>query len=128
MGYGPEFLARVHEIFLYKSLDSDAISKILEIQVEKLKEIFKVRKLNLIPNPDFTKTLATYYDPRNGVRGIINYLQTEVTAQMGKLDRMGKLKRISVVSLVMQAKDDDSAQEYNIDDDALTVYIKPPTN
>jgi type VI secretion system protein VasG len=128
MGYGPEFLARVHEIFLYKSLDGDAISKILKIQVEKLKEIFKVRKLNLIPKPDFTKTLATYYDPRNGVRGIINYLQTEVTAQMGKLDRMGKLKRISVVSLVMQAKDDDSAQEYSIDDDALTVFIKPPTN
>ena len=45
MGYGPEFLARVHEIFLYKSLDGEAISNILEIQVEKLKEIFKARKL-----------------------------------------------------------------------------------
>ena len=82
----------------------------------------------MIPKSDFTKTLATYYDPRNGVRGIINYLQTEVTAQMGKLDRMGKLKRISVVSLEMQTKDDDTAKEYSIDDDALTVFIKPPTN
>ena len=45
---------------------------------------------------------------------------------MGKLDRMGKLKRISVVSLEMQTKDDDTAKEYSIDDDALTVFIKPP--
>ena len=106
-------------------MDTTAIQNILEIQIDKLREIFAIRKLTLVPHSSFTADLALFYDPRKGVRGIINYLQTEATAQMGKLDRMGILKHISAVSIQMQAEEN---IEYKVDNDALTLYIKAPTS
>ncbi|MBM75548.1 MAG: hypothetical protein CMK59_09105, partial [Proteobacteria bacterium] len=123
MGYGPEFLARVHKIFLYKSLTEDAIIQILEKHLDNLKILLLSQGYSLVPERDFAKKMAETYDPQDGVRGIVNRLRTEITSRLSLADREGLMKDVSAVSLRFVTKESSDQREYERDGEIITVYL-----
>ncbi|MDP3011523.1 MAG: AAA family ATPase, partial [Candidatus Hydromicrobium sp.] len=77
--FKPEFLNRVDDIVIFHRLGIDEIAKIVEIQVEKLKEILKSKKLSLDITDKAKKILAKEgFDPVYGARPLKRVIQNEV--------------------------------------------------
>ncbi|NQT67253.1 MAG: type VI secretion system ATPase TssH, partial [Actinobacteria bacterium] len=77
--FKPEFLNRVDDIVIFHRLGIDEITKIVEIQVEKLKEILKGKKLSLNITDKAKKILAKEgFDPAYGARPLKRVIQNEV--------------------------------------------------
>ncbi|MBL7123717.1 MAG: ATP-dependent chaperone ClpB [Actinobacteria bacterium] len=77
--FKPEFLNRVDDIVIFHRLGMNEITKIVEIQVEKLKEILKSRKLSLDITDKAKKILAKEgFDPVYGARPLKRVIQNEV--------------------------------------------------
>lgn len=77
--FKPEFLNRVDDIVIFHRLGIDEITKIVEIQVEKLKEILKSKKLSLDITDKAKKILAKEgFDPVYGARPLKRVIQNEV--------------------------------------------------
>ncbi|MBA7468196.1 Chaperone protein ClpB [subsurface metagenome] len=77
--FKPEFLNRVDDIVIFHRLGIDEITKIVEIQVEKLKEILKGKKLSLNITDKARKVLAKKgFDPVYGARPLKRVIQNKV--------------------------------------------------
>ena len=77
--FKPEFLNRVDDIVIFHRLGMNEITKIVEIQVEKLKEILKSRKLSLDITDKAKKILAKEgFDPVYGARPLKRVIQNKV--------------------------------------------------
>ena len=77
--FKPEFLNRVDDIVIFHRLGIDEITKIVEIQVEKLKEILKSKKLSLDITDKAKKILAKEgFDSVYGARPLKRVIQNEV--------------------------------------------------
>ena len=77
--FRPEFLNRVDDIVIFHRLGIDEITKIVEIQVEKLKEILKSKKLSLDITDKAKKILAKEgFDPVYGARPLRRVIQNEL--------------------------------------------------
>ena len=99
MGYGAEFLARVHKIFLFASISNEAIIEVLRRQCVSLGELIANQGFTLVPHRSFTSDMAADWEPRDGVRGIINRLRTSFTRAMADAELSGNLEGITTVSL-----------------------------
>jgi len=77
--FKPEFLNRVDDIVIFHRLGMNEITKIVEIQIEKLKEILKGKKLSLDITDKAKKILAKEgFDPVYGARPLKRVIQNEV--------------------------------------------------
>jgi len=77
--FKPEFLNRVDDIVIFHRLGMNEIAKIVEIQIEKLKETLKSRKLSLDVTDKAKKILAKEgFDPVYGARPLKRVIQNEV--------------------------------------------------
>lgn len=77
--FKPEFLNRVDDIVIFHRLGMNEITKIVEIQIEKLKEILKSKKLSLDITDKAKKILAKEgFDPVYGARPLKRVIQNEV--------------------------------------------------
>src|SRR5512135_3170184 len=74
--FRPEFLNRVDETVIFKSLGKDEIQAIVEIQLKDLKKRLAERKLQLEVTPEAKKMLAERgYDPVFGARPLKRTIQ-----------------------------------------------------
>lgn len=77
--FKPEFLNRVDDIVIFHRLGMEQIEKIVEIQIESLKEILKSKKLSLKITDKAKKVLAKEgFDPVYGARPLKRVIQNEV--------------------------------------------------
>jgi len=99
MGYGPEFMARVHDVFFFEALKDDDIEKIVQNTVNNLNERIKEQGFVLETTPEFKTDVARKYTPRDGVRRIINQLQVGITRSLSQADLDGLLNNVKTVLL-----------------------------
>ena len=98
--FKPEFLNRIDEIVVFHRLDESHIERIVEIQVEQLRERLAERGLGLeLTEPALAHVAQVGYDPDFGARPLKRVLQREVSrpdrarAAQGRLPRRRRRRR-----------------------------------
>ena len=91
--FRPEFLNRVDEIVVFHALTRSQVAKIVEIQVERVRERLAERRIPLILTGSATNDLAERgYDPMYGARPLKRVIQHEIETPIARLLVKGELK------------------------------------
>ncbi len=81
--FRPEFLNRVDEVITFRALNRDAMSKILDLQLEELHERLAGQKLKLeLADSARDLILQKGYDPVNGARPLRRAIERLLTRQL----------------------------------------------
>lgn len=89
--FKPEFLNRVDEIVVFNALRTDELKKVVDIQLERLKQRLLDRKIKLELTDDAKDYLATRgYDPTFGARPLKRLIQKEIENELAKKLLEGK--------------------------------------
>jgi ATP-dependent Clp protease ATP-binding subunit ClpB len=77
--FRPEFLNRVDDVIIFQSLDEEDLSRIVDIQLEKLKKRLAQQQLTLDVDAAAKKLLAKEgYDPQFGARPLKRAVQERI--------------------------------------------------
>ncbi len=77
--FRPEFLNRVDDVIIFQSLDEEELSRIVDIQLEKLKKRLAQQQLTLDVDNAAKKLLAAEgYDPQFGARPLKRAVQEHI--------------------------------------------------
>jgi len=77
--FRPEFLNRLDEVIIFKALSQDVIVKILDIQINELKQRLKEKKINIKVSEKAKKLIAERgFDPVYGARPLKRTLQKDI--------------------------------------------------
>jgi ATP-dependent Clp protease ATP-binding subunit ClpB len=83
--FRPEFLNRVDDIVLFKPLTLEEIARIVELQVDDLRDRLAGRRLELVLTDGARDLIARAgYDPTYGARPLRRYIQREVETRIGR--------------------------------------------
>jgi ATP-dependent Clp protease ATP-binding subunit ClpB len=83
--FRPEFLNRVDEIVVFNPLRTDELTKIVDIQVERIKKRLEEKKLKLELTDDAKEHLARVgYDPTFGARPLKRLIQKELENELAR--------------------------------------------
>jgi ATP-dependent Clp protease ATP-binding subunit ClpB len=83
--FRPEFLNRLDDVITFRRLDRDAIRKVLDIQLDGLRQLLAGRKLGLAVSPEAAEILARKgYDPDFGARPLARVIQTGLQNPIAK--------------------------------------------
>lgn len=101
--FRPEFLNRLDEIILFRRLSRTEMAAIVDIQIGRLKDLLKERKIDLHVNEDARQWLANSgYDPVYGARPLKRVLQREVQDLLAEKLLDGKITEGCLVSLLQK--------------------------
>jgi ATP-dependent Clp protease ATP-binding subunit ClpB len=94
----PEFLNRIDEVIMFQPLLKDEIKGIIQIQLNKLKELVAQNGIQL----DFTDYALDYlaengYDPQFGARPLKRLIQKEIVNQLSKRILAGNIDKTQPV-------------------------------
>ncbi|KAH6761438.1 casein lytic proteinase B4 [Perilla frutescens var. frutescens] len=91
--FRPEFMNRIDEYIVFQPLDSKQISKIVEIQLERVKDRLKQKNINLHYTEDAVKLLAAQgFDPNFGARPVKRVIQQMVENEIAMGILRGEIK------------------------------------
>ena len=91
--FRPEFLNRVDEIVVFHALGNEQLSKIVEIQLERLRARLIERRITLTVTPDALQNLGRRgYDPVYGARPLKRLIQQEIETPMARQLIKGELR------------------------------------
>ena len=91
--FRPEFLNRVDEIVVFRSLSREDLKQIVEIQLERLRARLAERHITLELTERSREHLAvTGYDPSYGARPLKRVIQKELETPLGRLLLKGEVK------------------------------------
>lgn len=77
--FKPEFINRIDEILVFRSLERNVIRKIVDIQLDRLAERVKERGLDLVFSESVREKIADIgYDPSFGARPLKRCIQKEI--------------------------------------------------
>jgi ATP-dependent Clp protease ATP-binding subunit ClpB len=98
--FRPEFLNRVDEIVVFHSLTKEQLEKIVEIQIDRLRDRLGDRGIEL----EITKSAGRYiadvgYDPVYGARPLKRTIQNEIETPLSRLIVRGDVKDSSKVTV-----------------------------
>ncbi len=99
LGYGQEFIARIRDSFLFQGLDRGTAARVVGLQLERLAARFADRGLALAWPDELPERLAEEWEPRFGVRQLINEVEQRIAQQVGLADMRGELKGVDQVRL-----------------------------
>ncbi len=92
--FKPEFVNRIDEIVVFHRLEENNIEKIVEIQLDELKQRLKEKGFNFAYSKNSVKQLAKIgYNPQFGARPIKRAIQNEVENLLAKLILEKKVKK-----------------------------------
>ncbi|MDX2034050.1 MAG: AAA family ATPase, partial [Blastocatellia bacterium] len=75
--FKPEFLNRVDDVIIFKSLGLEEIKRIIKVQLEALRRMLEDRKVDLVLDPSAEELLAREgYDPVYGARPLKRAIQS----------------------------------------------------
>jgi ATP-dependent Clp protease ATP-binding subunit ClpB len=107
--FRPEFLNRVDETIVFHALTTADLAKIIDIQLERLKERLADRKITLTLTKEAKEHLVkTGYDPSYGARPLKRVLQREIETALGKKLLTGEVRDGTAVTV-----------DYDVSHDAL---------
>ena len=98
-GYGEEFFGRIGHWFCFRALDAAAIARVVELQLQRLREMAGQRKLELDWDPGIVAHLSARWQPRFGVRHMTSILRNRIEEQLGVAGAQGELKGVSRIHL-----------------------------
>jgi ATP-dependent Clp protease ATP-binding subunit ClpB len=91
--FRPEFLNRVDEIVVFHPLETDQLTKIVEIQLERLRGRLAERRITLTMSPAALQHLAARgYDPVYGARPLKRLIQQHLETPMARQLVKGELR------------------------------------
>ncbi|MCC2641355.1 MAG: clpB2 [Nitrospira sp.] len=91
--FRPEFLNRVDEIVVFHALGSEHLTRIVEIQLERLRARLLERRITLTVTPAALKSLGQRgYDPVYGARPLKRLIQQEIETPMARQLIKGELR------------------------------------
>lgn len=91
--FRPEFLNRIDEIILYKSLGQEQIHGIVEVQLQEVIKRLKSKRIDLEFSKDAVQSLAEKgFDPVYGARPLKRVIQSEVLNPLAKEMLAGAVK------------------------------------
>ena len=83
----PEFLNRVDEIVMFRTLNIDQIREIVKIQLNRVYKMLGAYDLNLVVTDEALDWLAIRgYDPQSGARPVKRIIQKEIVNELVKRD------------------------------------------
>jgi ATP-dependent Clp protease ATP-binding subunit ClpB len=83
--FRPEFLNRVDEIVVFHGLTRENLGRIIDIQLERIRQRLTDRRIELVLSPSATQHLVDLgYDPVYGARPLKRLLQREVETELGR--------------------------------------------
>jgi ATP-dependent Clp protease ATP-binding subunit ClpB len=83
--FRPEFLNRVDDIVLFTPLSMPQIERIVELQLNELRDRLAERQIELDITPDARRKIAEHgYDPVYGARPLRRYIAHEVETKIGR--------------------------------------------
>jgi ATP-dependent Clp protease ATP-binding subunit ClpB len=93
MHFRPEFLNRVDEIVVFHPLAEGELSKIVEIQLERLRKRLGERRITLAVTPAALRSLGQRgYDPTYGARPLKRLIQQEIETPIARQLIKGELR------------------------------------
>ncbi len=96
--FRPEFLNRVDEIVVFHALTEEHLARIVEIQIERLRDRIRDRRIELELTERAKARLAEWgYDPVFGARPLKRVIQREVETPLAKLILQGEVRDNSLV-------------------------------
>ncbi|MDR2659632.1 MAG: ATP-dependent chaperone ClpB [Spirochaetaceae bacterium] len=99
--FRPEFLNRIDETVIFNRLDKSEIGKIVDIQLERLKERLEERKIKLeLTNGAKNLIIERGYDPVFGARPLKRAIQSGLENPIAKSIIAGKIKDGSTVKVI----------------------------
>ena len=101
--FRPEFLNRLDEIVFYKPLTKGNVTKIIDLQINKLNERLAQQQVKLVLTPqakDFIVDAA--YDPQYGARPLRRYVQHTVETMLSKRILAGQIQPGQTVTVDVQ--------------------------
>ena len=103
--FRPEFINRIDELLVFKSLSKEVIKKIVDIQLNKLIERVADRGLNLKIGEDVKDLIAEIgYDPAFGARPLKRTIQKELQDKLAMCILNGDFK--DKTTILAKVKDD----------------------
>ena len=91
--FRPEFLNRVDEIVVFHALGNEHLSRIVEIQLERLRARLVERRITLTVTPSALQNLGQRgYDPVYGARPLKRLIQQEIETPMARQLIKGELR------------------------------------
>jgi ATP-dependent Clp protease ATP-binding subunit ClpB len=91
--FRPEFLNRVDEIILFHRLKRDEMSKIVDIQMQRLGKLLEERKITIVLEPSARDWLAEKgWDPAYGARPLKRVIQKSVQDPLAEMILSGRVK------------------------------------
>ncbi len=98
--FRPEFLNRLDEILLFRRLDRDQMTGIVDIQLGGLRKLLAGRQITLTIDQAGRKWLADKgYDPAYGARPLKRVIQTELQNKLAELILEGKIEDGAAVTV-----------------------------
>ena len=83
--FRPEFLNRLDEIVFYKPLTKDNVTKIIDLQIDKLNNRLQNQQIHLqLTEAAKTTIVNAAYDPQYGARPLRRYVQHTVETMLSK--------------------------------------------
>jgi ATP-dependent Clp protease ATP-binding subunit ClpB len=91
--FRPEFINRIDEVVIYKSLGREQISGIVKIQLNIIKERLKAKRMNIEFTPEVVSYIAELgYDPIFGARPLKRFIQSDLLNPLAKAMIAGQYK------------------------------------
>ncbi len=91
--FRPEFLNRIDETVVFHALETEQLTKIVEIQLERLRARLTERRISLIVTPAALWHLGERgYDPAYGARPLKRLIQQEIETPMARQLVKGELR------------------------------------
>jgi ATP-dependent Clp protease ATP-binding subunit ClpB len=91
--FRPEFLNRVDEIILFHRLQKSEMSRIVDIQMQRLSKLLEDRKIAITLDPSARDWLADKgWDPAYGARPLKRVIQKSVQDPLAEMILAGRLK------------------------------------
>lgn len=108
--FRPEFMNRIDEYIVFQPLDSSEISKIVELQMERVKGRLKQKKIDLHYTEEAVKLLGVLgFDPNFGARPVKRVIQQLVENEIAMGVLRGDFKEED--SIIVDADDTPSGKE-----------------
>ncbi len=104
--FRPEFINRIDEIIVFRSLTKDQIKDIAKLQMDKVIQMAKAQKISLQVDDSVYDYLSEVgYAPEFGARELNRTIQREIETKLAKLMLSGQITEGSVVEAIYPGKD-----------------------
>ena len=102
--FRPEFLNRLDEIIIFSSLSSDAIRRIVDIQLDEVRKRMEAKEISISFSPELKKFIAEKgYDQQYGARPLKRAIQTQILDPLAQELIAGKIREGD--SIIADVKD-----------------------